>query len=130
MNPTCPQCGHVNRAGNNFCTQCGAKLLADAQQTLQLLVISGADKGKKFDITDDLMHIGRDDTNDIVLADTKVSSIHAKLTVEKDKIWIEDIESTNGTIVNGKKTSTKTPLYNEYLIKVGNTLMKVCGEST
>ncbi len=125
MNPTCPKCGYINRAGNNFCTQCGAKLLAEAQPALQLLVISGVDKGKKFDITAELIHIGRDATNDIVLTDTKVSSTHAKFTVEKDTIWIEDSGSTNGTMVNGKKISTKTPLRNGYLVKLGNTLMKV-----
>lgn len=125
MNPTCPQCGHINRVSNKFCTQCGTKLSAKARPSLQLLVISGADKGKKFDITADLVRIGRDATNDISLSDTKVSSTHAKLSIEKDEIWIEDLKSTNGTMVNGKKISTKTPLHDEYLVKMGNTLMKV-----
>ena len=125
MNPTCPQCSYINRTGNNFCTQCGAKLSAKTQPSLKLLIISGADKGKKFDITADLVHIGRDSTNDIPLTDSKVSSNHAKLSVEKDKIWIEDLKSTNGTMVNGKKISSRTPLHDEYLVKIGNTLVKV-----
>jgi len=125
MNPTCPQCGYINRVSNNFCTQCGTKLSAKNQPSLQLLVIGGADKGKKFDVTADLVHIGRDSTNDISFTDAKISSTHAKLSVENNKIWIEDLKSTNGTLVNGRKISSKTPLHDEYLVKMGNTLMKV-----
>jgi len=57
--------------------------------------------------------IGRGVTNDIVVAQSIVSSTHAKITfVEDGKIQIEDLNSTNHTFVNGEKILKKiiTPL--------------------
>ena len=46
-----------------------------------------------------IIYIGRDPANDIVIKHPSVSGRHAKVTVEEDKIWIEDLGSRNGTFV-------------------------------
>ncbi|MEA5110827.1 hypothetical protein SDC9_32924 [bioreactor metagenome] len=52
--------------------------------------------------------VGRDSKNDIVVDQPAVSKTHAKITfVDKDKIQIEDVGSTNGTFVNGEKILKK-----------------------
>jgi len=49
--------------------------------------------------------IGRDPANDIQLADRRVSRVHAVVYAE-DRVWkIRDINSSNGTFVDGKKAS-------------------------
>ena len=49
--------------------------------------------------------IGRDPANDIQLADRRVSRVHAVLYAE-DRVWkVRDINSSNGTYLNGKRTS-------------------------
>lgn len=49
--------------------------------------------------------IGRDPANDIQLADRRVSRVHAVLYAE-DGVWkVRDINSSNGTYVDGKRTS-------------------------
>lgn len=47
--------------------------------------------------------IGRNSENDIVLADSKVSGQHARLSFEKNQYIIEDLMSTNGTLYRGEK---------------------------
>lgn len=56
---------------------------------------------KKLDSSD--ITIGRDSINDICINNLAVSRFHAKIYEEGDKIFIEDMNSSNGTYVNGEK---------------------------
>ena len=47
--------------------------------------------------------LGRAPHNEIVINNPSVSSKHAVFNIEKDKITLEDVGSTNGTFVNEKK---------------------------
>jgi pSer/pThr/pTyr-binding forkhead associated (FHA) protein len=47
--------------------------------------------------------IGRAAELDMVLNDDDVSAQHARITVIDDHVWIEDLQSANGTFVNGAK---------------------------
>jgi len=53
--------------------------------------------------------IGRYPTNDIVLPDPYVSRRHARIFFENDEWYIEDLDSTNGTIVNNEDIKGKGP---------------------
>lgn len=48
------------------------------------------------------MHIGRDQTNDIVIEERQVSRVHARFFLSPHGIWLEDMSSKNGTHHNGK----------------------------
>jgi pSer/pThr/pTyr-binding forkhead associated (FHA) protein len=79
----------------------------------------------KFPVDKPLLRIGRDQDNDIVIDDKVVSLEHAIVEIEdgpdkKDikKYYIKDLESTNGTHVNGKKISRQR-LNNNDMIRVG-----------
>lgn len=50
--------------------------------------------------------IGRARDADVQLKDIKVSRLHSKITVKGDKYTITDMESKNGTYVNGEKVET------------------------
>jgi pSer/pThr/pTyr-binding forkhead associated (FHA) protein len=72
---------------------------------LATLVIAnqGAERGKAFEITSQLTHIGRGAHNDVVLDDDSVSDSHAKLQ-RRDGRWILlDVGSTNGTYAAGER---------------------------
>ena len=62
--------------------------------------------------------------NDIVFDDALVSSRHARISYEGGQYWIEDLESTNGTVVNGEKITDKIALNDGFLIKIGGILVK------
>ncbi len=53
----------------------------------------------------ELTTVGRKPDNDIVIDNQAVSGHHASITVEGDKIVLEDLGSLNGTFVNGQKIS-------------------------
>lgn len=52
-----------------------------------------------------------------------VSGRHARLTLESDGIWIEDLNSANGTWVDGKKITGKTFLDPSSIIRLGRTML-------
>lgn len=71
--------------------------------------------------------IGRKEENSIVLIDQHVSGNHAKLLIKNEILFIEDLNSTNGTLVNGRKISGRVKLYSNDIIMIGNTKFKVLG---
>jgi len=77
--------------------------------------------GRKIDeliISRDVFKIGRKLDNDLRLEDTTVSSHHAKLMVKNGGLFIEDCNSTNGTLVNGVQITDKL-LVNGDVVMIG-----------
>lgn len=71
----------------------------------QLEVLSGAEKGKKFEIYGQRVTIGRSENNDIVLPSESVSRNHAVIERTEDgSLLIRDNKSKNGIQVNGEQT--------------------------
>lgn len=69
--------------------------------------------------------IGRDHSNDIVIHDPKVSRMHHLQIVQTDegRFFASDMQSTNGTYVNGKRISTETELFQCDIIRIGETIL-------
>jgi signal transduction histidine kinase len=67
-----------------------------------LIVIKGTDEGKQFELTDGVLGIGRDSSNQIRLTDTEVSRRHAELRSTPEGFRLSDKSSANGTFVNAK----------------------------
>lgn len=75
-----------------------------------LLVRSGELKGRRLPIKTPVVNIGRADFNDVVIADPSVSTSHAKLQ-RRDEVWVlSDLNSTNGTFLEGERIAEETPL--------------------
>jgi len=67
------------------------------------------------------IELGRDKNNTIIVADRKVSRIHASLSMGEDGFIITDLGSANGTFVNNILIKQPTPLKNKDKISVGDT---------
>lgn len=65
-------------------------------------VLDGADRGRVFEDLPTPVTIGREEGNSVQLNDERVSRFHLKLQEDDDKIVLTDLESTNGTKVNGE----------------------------
>jgi len=74
----------------------------------KLIVQSGSNKGTIYELTDQPMTIGRDLTCDIQVPDDKVSRNHARIAREGERWTITDLESRNGTSVNGKRIESQS----------------------
>lgn len=64
---------------------------------------TGPNPGQTYDLSKDVVTMGRDVTNDIVLADPEVSRQHARVNQTPGGLVLEDLGSTNGTFVNGER---------------------------
>jgi pSer/pThr/pTyr-binding forkhead associated (FHA) protein len=128
----CPNCGHRNPAGVNFCSSCGAALVSVAHDTSvstapvedlgdpqdddatvgllelprgvgMLVVKRGPDVGVRFPLEADIVQAGRHPDSGIFLDDITVSRRHAEF-VTRDKVTtVRDVGSLNGTYVNRQR---------------------------
>jgi pSer/pThr/pTyr-binding forkhead associated (FHA) protein len=64
--------------------------------------------------------IGRADECQVLLDNPLASRRHALVVVESGKLWLEDLDSRNGVLVNGVKTRGKIRLFGGDVIKIGN----------
>jgi len=74
------------------------------------LVRGGSLKGERLSVKTPIVNIGRADYNDIVIPDESVSTSHAKLQ-RREGVWVlVDLDSTNGTFVDGDQIKGESPL--------------------
>ena len=71
-----------------------------AEITIQ--VLEGLERGRIFESLETPVTIGREDDNSIQLNDERVSRFHSKIQEDGDRIILTDLDSTNGTRVNGR----------------------------
>src|SRR5437899_4582212 len=85
-----------------------------------LLVKSGTLKNQRFPVRTPVFNIGRADYNDIVLPDPSVSTAHAKLQ-RREGVWVVvDLDSTNGTFVDGERVKGDAPLAPGATVRFGD----------
>src|SRR4051812_26259280 len=82
---------------------------------------------KEFQITKERTTLGRRPYNDIVIDNLAVSGEHAVLTAAASDVFIEDLNSTNGTYINGKAVK-KQLLSNNDVVEVGKYRIKFLAE--
>ena len=78
------------------------KLRSLPKNKIGLMVIKGPIIGEKFFIKEDTFTIGRNPDSDILLDDITVSRQHAIIEKLGEEYLIKDLESLNGTYLNGK----------------------------
>ena len=69
--------------------------------------------------------IGRDPSCDCRLDDSTVSVRHAGLSYHHSQWWIEDLNSTNGTLLNGETVDAAAVLTNSDQLRCGQVEMKI-----
>ncbi len=84
------------------------------------LVRSGALKGQRLVVKTPVANIGRADYNDLVIPDESVSTTHAKLQ-RREGVWVlVDLDSTNGTFVDGDRVKGESPLAPGATVRFGD----------
>lgn len=64
-------------------------------------ILEGLERGREYHDLETPVTIGREEDNDIQLNDERVSRVHAKLQEDQGQIILTDLNSTNGSRVNG-----------------------------
>jgi pSer/pThr/pTyr-binding forkhead associated (FHA) protein len=93
--------------------------------SFKLSVRQGPRPNLVFELDQDSYTIGREAGNDIVLEDPQVSRRHATLMRQGSTYLLEDIGSTNGTYVNGKRVTAPVLLSNGDMIGLADTVVLV-----
>ncbi len=91
----------------------------------RLLVRSGPTAGQTLNLEKSELFVGRENNNDIVINDSEVSRRHARLFFTDGNYFIEDLNSTNGTSVNGQRISGAYQLHPGELIMLGESITMV-----
>jgi predicted Zn finger-like uncharacterized protein len=87
---------------------------------LSLAVINGADAGSVYRIEKPRVTVGRSGA-DVNLNDTEASRHHAAVEIRDTLYLLEDLQSTNGTLVDGQKISGQVELQNHSEFQIGST---------
>ncbi len=95
----------ISRSGPALEILVGSELIEGVQEPL--IFISGN------------LIIGRDAGCDIQITDASISGRHARISVEDGHCTIEDLGSTNGTLVNDRKLEGKVEIVKDDIIKIG-----------
>ena len=69
--------------------------------------------------------VGRSPSSDIVVDEPYVSSAHARFSLQGPALVLEDMASTNGTLVNGHPITQAVTLRDADEVQVGDTIMRV-----
>ena len=91
--------------------------------SFKLSVRQGPHPNLVLELDQDSYTIGREAGNEIVIEDPQVSRRHAQLTRQGASYLIEDIGSTNGTYVNGKRVTAPVLLSNGDMIGLADTIV-------
>jgi len=90
--------------------------------SFRLIVRRGPQPNQVYELTQGVVAIGRDITNDIVINDPEVSRHHCRLTRGAGGYTVEDLGSTNGTFVNGQRLTGPRPLSHGDTLGMGETV--------
>ncbi len=96
--------------------------MIQGSDSFRLVVRRGPQPNQTYDLNKDIVTLGRDITNDIVINDPEVSRHHMRLTRGAGGFTVEDLGSTNGTFVNGQRLTGARPLRPGDMIGLGETV--------
>lgn len=89
------------------------------------VIVEGAStSGKTFDLKDEII-LGRGEKCHVILDDTYVSTVHARLFPKSNGVFVEDLGSTNGTYLNRKRVTSATEVQRGDQVKIGKTVLEM-----
>ena len=89
---------------------------------ITLRVLDGADRGRVYGDLSPPVTIGREEGNTIQLNDERVSRFHVKIQEDHEKLVLTDLESTNGTKVNGEDIQLRILRFGD-MVTVGRSVL-------
>jgi pSer/pThr/pTyr-binding forkhead associated (FHA) protein len=104
---------------------CGATRRSAERTRMALItlrILDGADRGRVFSGLPTPVTIGREEGNSLQLNDERVSRFHLKIQEDQNQFVLTDLDSTNGTKVNGEDAQLRILRYGD-IISVGRSVV-------
>ena len=90
--------------------------------TPRLIYAYGMPEQREFPLLSPTATVGRESINEIVFDDAEISRRHVRVTQLAGRYIIEDLGSTNGTFLNGRRIEAPAPLSNGDVIDLGGSI--------
>lgn len=98
---------------------------ATTQSANRLVITSGPRQGTELELGRDPITIGRSSESGLVIRDDYTSTHHARLLLWNDEWMIQDLDSTNGTFLDGRRVTVPTQIPLDTPIKIGTTTFEL-----
>jgi hypothetical protein len=98
---------------------------ASIQTAHRLVITSGPRSGTELALGRDPITIGRSSESGLVIRDDYTSTHHARLLLWNDEWMIQDLDSTNGTFLDGRRVTVPTQVPLDTPIKIGTTTFEL-----
>lgn len=99
--------------------------LATTSTANRLVITSGPRQGSELQLGRDPITIGRSSESGLVIRDDYTSTHHARVVLWNDTWMLQDLDSTNGTFLNGQRVTMPTRVPLNTPIKVGTTTFEL-----
>ncbi|MDQ1549714.1 MAG: hypothetical protein QOD27_1372 [Microbacteriaceae bacterium] len=94
---------------------------ANSATATRLVIVSGSKQGQELALGGEPLTIGRSSESGLVIRDDYTSTHHARLMLWDENWVIQDLDSTNGTFLNGARVTVPTPVPLNTPVKIGTT---------
>jgi hypothetical protein len=91
----------------------------------RLVITSGPKEGLEIELPREQLTIGRSGESGLVIRDDYTSTHHARLMLWNTGWVVQDLDSTNGTYLDGKRVTVPTPVPMNTSIKIGTTTFEL-----
>lgn len=95
-----------------------------AESVPTLKVTAPDDAGRTIEVRRPIV-VGRGANVDVTLEDAFASDRHARFDTAEGRLFVHDLGSTNGTMVNGERVTERTALSRGDAVTIGGTIMEV-----
>jgi hypothetical protein len=99
--------------------------LADDSTPKRLVITSGPREGMAIDLPAEQLTIGRSSESGLVIRDDYTSTHHARLMLWNDQWVVQDLDSTNGTFLDGVRVTLPTPVPPNVPVTIGTTTFEL-----
>jgi pSer/pThr/pTyr-binding forkhead associated (FHA) protein len=89
-----------------------------------LIAEAGPDRGREITVPEGEISLGRSSQNDVCLVDPILSRHHCRISFHGGVLSVEDLDSANGTLVNGEEVKT-AQLHDGDTVTIGDTVLRV-----
>ena len=118
LTPSAASCGRARLGGGGARSARAVHLVVQRSPSLET--------GAEFPVGSAPVTVGRGGQNDLVLdGDEFASSRHARIEARGDGVWVQDLDSTNGTFVNGARVVGAERMSPGDVLRVGETDLRV-----
>ena len=91
----------------------------------KLVLLSEGLTGKTYELAVEKTSIGRVDDNTFPIAEASVSSHHCEILLRGSDVVVRDLNSTNGTFINGHQVTGEAPLKPGQILRLGQIEMRL-----